>query len=154
LQTLSGQKTIIDWALDHLTHHKFEGTNADAVSINRGFFFAHIGWLMMKRHPDCEEKRSKIDVKYLWSDPIVKFQYDYYIPLVLLINVIIPTFIPYFLFGETVINGFFICFVFRYVYTMELALSGESLLNLQYIEIILMNLNGNERQFNSTYLWI
>jgi stearoyl-CoA desaturase (delta-9 desaturase) len=83
---------------------------------------------MIKRHPDCEEKRSKIDVKYLWSDPIVKFQYDYYIPLVLLINVMIPTFIPYFLFGETVTNGFFICFVFRYVYTMELALSGESIL--------------------------
>lgn len=125
LQTLSGQKSIIEWARDHHLHHKYTGTDADVVNINRGFFFAHIGWLLMDRHPECENKRNKIDVNYLFSDPIVRFQYIYYSPLFLLINVIIPSLMPYYLFDDTIINGFFICFMFRYVYTIQLAMCGK-----------------------------
>jgi len=124
MQTLTGQKSIIEWARDHHTHHKFEGTNADVVNINRGFFFAHIGWLMIKRHPECRDKRKKIDVNYLFSDPIVKFQHDYYAPLVSLFCIIIPTLIPYYLFDETIINGFFLCFALRFVYIMHTSLCG------------------------------
>ena len=125
LQTLSGQKSAIDWTLDHQTHHKYEGTNADAVSLGRGFFFAHIGWIAMERHPDCDDKRSKINVDYLWNDPMVKNQHQYYWFLFLVINCLIPTLIPYVLFGETLVNSFYTCFAFRFVYTMQLALSGN-----------------------------
>jgi fatty-acid desaturase len=79
----------------------------------------------MDRHPECENKRNKIDVNYLFSDPIVRFQYIYYSPLFLLINVIIPSLMPYYLFDDTIINGFFICFMFRYVYTIQLAMCGK-----------------------------
>ncbi len=125
LQTLSGQKTMIEWARDHHTHHKYEGTNADVVNINRGFFFAHMGWLMIKRHPECEEKRSKIDVNYLWSDPIVRFQYNFYEPLVVLFCIIIPTLIPYYLFDESLFISFHLCFLIRYAYTLQLSFCGK-----------------------------
>lgn len=125
LQTLSGQKTMIEWARDHHTHHKFEGTNADVVNINRGFFFAHVGWLMIKRHPECEEKRSKIDVDYLWSDPVMRFQYNYYEVLVTIFCIVIPTLIPYYLFGETLVNSFHLCFLIRYAYTLQLSFCGN-----------------------------
>ena len=125
LQTLSGQKTMIEWARDHHTHHKFEGTNADVVNINRGFFYAHMGWLMIKRHPECEEKRSKIDVDYLWSDPVMRFQYNHYEVLVALLSIVIPTLIPYYLFDETLVNSFHLCFLIRYAYTLQLSFCGK-----------------------------
>ena len=127
LQTLSGQKTMIEWARDHHTHHKYEGTNADVVNINRGFFYAHMGWLMIKLHPDCEDKRSKIDINYLWSDPIMRFQYNYYEILVILFCIVIPTLIPYHFFGESLINSFHLCFLIRYAYTLELSFCGNSM---------------------------
>ncbi|CAG2120650.1 unnamed protein product, partial [Medioppia subpectinata] len=132
LQTLSGQKTLIEWARDHHTHHKYEGTNADAVNINRGFFFAHMGWLMLKRHPECEQKRSNVNVDYLWSDPIVRFQYNYYEPLVAVFCIIIPTLIPIYLFNETIVNSFHLCFLIRYAYTLQLSFCGNSLAHINY----------------------
>lgn len=125
LQTLSGQKSMIEWARDHYTHHKFEGTDADEASMSRGFVFAHIGWVVLRRHPECEKQRNRIDFEYLWSDPIMKFQYQYYEVLVIIFCIVLPTLLPYYLWNESLVNSYHLCVIVRYVYTLQLSLSGE-----------------------------
>lgn len=38
-----------------------------------GFFFAHVGWLMLKKHPEVIKKGNQIDMSDVLSDPVVQF---------------------------------------------------------------------------------
>jgi stearoyl-CoA desaturase (delta-9 desaturase) len=73
-QTFAFQNHIYEWSRDHRVHHKFTDTNADPHNIKRGFFFAHMGWLMCKKHPDVREKGKTIDMSDLEEDAVVMFQ--------------------------------------------------------------------------------
>lgn len=73
-QSLAFQNSIYEWTRDHRVHHKFTDTNADPHNSRRGFFFAHMGWLMCKKHPDVKEKGKQIDMSDLEADPVVMFQ--------------------------------------------------------------------------------
>ena len=55
-------------------HHKFTDTDADPHNTTRGLFFAHIGWLMLNKHPLVRTKGRGIDLSDLERDPIVVFQ--------------------------------------------------------------------------------
>lgn len=74
LQTMSGQEPVLKWARDHRVHHKFTDTNADPYNSRRGFFFAHIGWLMCKKHPDVLSQGKKVDMRDLETDPVLLWQ--------------------------------------------------------------------------------
>ena len=41
------QNTIIKWSSDHRRHHKNLDTEKDPYSITKGFFHAHIGWILL-----------------------------------------------------------------------------------------------------------
>jgi stearoyl-CoA desaturase (delta-9 desaturase) len=56
MQTMSLQNDIYEWCRDHRTHHKFSETDADPHNSRRGFFFAHMGWLLVKKHPQVIRK--------------------------------------------------------------------------------------------------
>ena len=105
-QTLALQNDIYEWSRDHRVHHKFSETDADPHNSKRGFFFAHMGWLMCKKHPEVLRKGKSIDLSDLWSDPIVRFQRKLYIPLVILIWGLLPTLIPYYFWQEHIITAF------------------------------------------------
>lgn len=77
LFTVTGQRDIYLWALDHRVHHKYSETDSDPHDARRGFFFSHIGWLVMTAHPDVIEKRKIIDMSDLEADPIVMWQRKY-----------------------------------------------------------------------------
>ena len=66
LNSIANQGSIYFWARDHRVHHKFNAT--------RGFFFAHLGWMLVKKHPEVVKARNEIDVSDLLDDPIVLFQ--------------------------------------------------------------------------------
>lgn len=57
----------------HRVHHKYSETDADPTNSNRGFFFAHIGWLMMKKHPEMIKRKREVDVSDIKADPLVRF---------------------------------------------------------------------------------
>jgi stearoyl-CoA desaturase (delta-9 desaturase) len=82
MQTLALQNDIYEWCRDHRVHHKFSETDADPHNSRRGFFFAHMGWLLVKKHPEVKEKGKTVDMSDVWADPIVRFQRRFYIPLV------------------------------------------------------------------------
>ncbi|KAE8741283.1 hypothetical protein FOCC_FOCC013205 [Frankliniella occidentalis] len=72
--TVATQNCMWVWVRDHRQHHKFSDTDADPHNASRGFFFSHVGWLMMKKHPDVIEKGKTIDMSDLDSDPLIMFQ--------------------------------------------------------------------------------
>lgn len=68
------QNCLYIWVRDHRQHHKYSDTNADPHNATRGFFFSHIGWLMVRKHRDVIEKGKNIDMSDLEADPFVMFQ--------------------------------------------------------------------------------
>ena len=117
--TLALQNDIYEWSRDHRVHHKYSDTDADPHNMNRGFFFSHMGWLCCKKHPLVVEKGKNIDLSDLDKDQVVTFQRAFYIPLVILIWGIIPTYVPHYFWGESLWNAFYVCVILRYVTTLN-----------------------------------
>lgn len=72
--TMAFQNHVIEWARDHRCHHKWTDTDADPHNTHRGFFFSHMGWLMMKKHPKIREMGAKLDMSDLENNPLLAFQ--------------------------------------------------------------------------------
>ena len=45
------ENSVLLWASEHRTHHKHVDHDEDPYCISKGFFHAHIGWLMFKLKP-------------------------------------------------------------------------------------------------------
>ncbi|KAH7638046.1 stearoyl-coa desaturase 5-like [Dermatophagoides farinae] len=121
LQTMALQNDIYDWCRDHRLHHKHSDTNADPYNARRGFFFSHMGWLMVRKHPDVIRKGKTIDLTDVWADPVVRFQRRFYIPLVLLIWGILPTYFCHYVTGYTMVDCFLGAVIVRYVLSLHYA---------------------------------
>lgn len=65
---------VIKYSIPRSVHHKFTDTDADPHNVSRGMFFAHMGWLMIKKHPDVKAKGASIDMRDLEQDAFVMFQ--------------------------------------------------------------------------------
>lgn len=82
------QNTILAWSSGHRRHHRFvDDEEKDPYSIRRGFWFAHMGWMVRNY------KSSQLDlsnVADLQRDPVVMFQQRHYAALVLVSNVVLP----------------------------------------------------------------
>jgi len=87
---------------DHRVHHKYTDTNADPHNSRRGFFFAHVGWLLVRKHPDVKEKGKTIYLEDLKADPIVMWQkrnYSWFMPM---LAFVVPTMVQHLVFGQSV----------------------------------------------------
>ncbi|KAH6947082.1 hypothetical protein HPB50_017044 [Hyalomma asiaticum] len=116
---MAGQNDIYDWVRDHRVHHKYSETDADPHNVNRGFFFAHVGWLMCRKHPEVTRKGKAIDCSDVANDPVVKFQTRYHIPMTILFCFIVPTVVPHRLWGESRWNAFFVAAILRWVFQLN-----------------------------------
>ncbi|XP_054155279.1 stearoyl-CoA desaturase 5-like [Oppia nitens] len=118
--TMALENDIFEWSRDHRLHHKFSDTDADPHNSRRGFFFSHIGWLLCKKHPEVKEKGKTLDMTDLLNNPLIRFQRAFYIPLVIVLWGLIPTYIPYYFWGESLFNAWFTCVILRYTYTLNI----------------------------------
>nr|CAD7407323.1 unnamed protein product [Timema cristinae]CAD7433152.1 unnamed protein product [Timema monikensis] len=118
--TLAFQNHVIEWARDHRVHHKFSETDADPHNATRGFFFSHVGWLLVRKHPDVKEKGKGVDVSDLESDPVLAFQKRYYLLLIAIVCFLAPTFLPVYLWGESWYNAWYVAALFRYTFTLNM----------------------------------
>ena len=94
-------------------HHKCSETVGDPHNAKRGFFFAHMGWLLVRKHPAVLRAGKRIDMSDLESDPMVMFQHRHYLACYLGAAFLIPTLVPWLAWGETLANAYFMA-VFRY----------------------------------------
>lgn len=67
---IANQGTIFHWCRDHRVHHKYSETEADPHNAKRGFFYAHMGWLILKKNKEVIKAGEKLDLSDLYSDPI------------------------------------------------------------------------------------
>lgn len=72
--SIANQGSIWHWSRDHRVHHKHSETDADPHNATRGFFFAHMGWLFLKKHPAIIEAGKKLNFDDLANDSTVVFQ--------------------------------------------------------------------------------
>lgn len=101
------QNSILIWARDHRVHHRFVDSDKDPYSINKGFWYAHFGWMMT-----VNEETNAIAVPYgrdLQKDAVVKFQDDHYVNVAMAMGLLMPAIVGYFLgsaFGGLAVAGF------------------------------------------------
>jgi len=76
LASISNQGSIYHWCRDHRTHHKNSDTDADPHDSNRGFFYAHTGWLLLKKHEKVKAAGKKIPHADLLEDWVVRLNYE------------------------------------------------------------------------------
>ncbi|KDR18593.1 (11Z)-hexadec-11-enoyl-CoA conjugase-like isoform X2 [Zootermopsis nevadensis] len=117
-QTIAFQNHIYEWARDHRVHHKFSETDADPHNAKRGFFFSHVGWLLVRKHPDVKRKGKLVDMSDLENDFVVVFQRRYYLILMPLMTFIIPTLVPVYLWDEDFWTAWY-CTMFRWVASLN-----------------------------------
>ena len=116
---ISLENDILEWARDHRVHHKYSETDADPHNAKRGFFFAHMGWLLMKKHPQVIIKGQQIDMSDLKNDPVIRFQHKFYYPLALLFALVIPLSVPWYFWGDNLLHCFCFTVVLRYVFLLH-----------------------------------
>lgn len=126
LFTISGQRHVYAWALDHRVHHKYSETDADPHDARRGFWYSHVGWLFLTPHPEVVERRNAVDMSDLENDPIVMWQKRLYIPLFALLCIGFPVVVPWYYWNETLWNSFFVNFNSRFSITLNMAFAVNS----------------------------
>ncbi|KAM9379892.1 stearoyl-CoA desaturase [Phaethornis superciliosus] len=112
--SMAFQNDIYEWVRDHRVHHKFSETDADPHNAMRGFFFSHVGWLLVRKHPDVIEKGQKLDLSDMKADKVVMFQRRYYKASVVLLCFALPTIVPCYFWDESIVISFFIPAILRY----------------------------------------
>ncbi|XP_076289711.1 (11Z)-hexadec-11-enoyl-CoA conjugase-like isoform X1 [Lasioglossum baleicum] len=125
-QTMAGQNSMFTWTMDHVLHHKYSDTDADPHNSSRGFFFAHIGWLMMKKHPLLLQKQLEMDWSELTNDKLIMFQHNYFLFVYFPIAVILPVSVPVYFWNESLWNSFFVAYFLQYVTSLHITWSINS----------------------------
>ncbi|KAF5281201.1 hypothetical protein FQA39_LY17841 [Lamprigera yunnana] len=98
--SVAGHNPLFYWVRDHRVHHRFTDTDADPHNSKKGFFYSHVGWLFMKKHPEVIRRGKEVDMSDLWEDPVIRFHQKYYIMLTIILGFILPTIGPPLLWGQ------------------------------------------------------
>ena len=78
--------SALEWCSDHRRHHKHVDHEGDPYDISKGFFHAHIGWLLFKMRPD-----PPLDnVNDLQADRLVQWQHRYCYAIACLMSFVFP----------------------------------------------------------------
>jgi len=117
--SIAFQNSIFEWSRDHRVHHKYSETDADPHNAVRGFFFAHMGWLLCKKHPDVKGKGGGIGMQDLRDDPVVDFQDRHYMILMPLFCFVMPTLVPWLCWGESPITAYFVPAMLRFILVLH-----------------------------------
>jgi stearoyl-CoA desaturase (delta-9 desaturase) len=81
------ENSAMMWASEHRRHHKHVDHDEDPYDINKGFFYAHIGWLLFKLQPEPPFD----NVNDLQRDPLVCWQHKYVQLIAVVVSFVIPT---------------------------------------------------------------
>ena len=86
------ENSALEWCSDHRRHHKHTDDDDDPYNIQRGFFFAHMGWIMMR---PIGGESPLTNVNDLKRDPLVRFQHKWWAAIGILVGFGLPALIGY-----------------------------------------------------------
>lgn len=78
------------WCRNHRAHHRYTDTERDPYNAKRGFFYSHLGWMLVKQNA---KKIGYADITDLQRDPMIQFQHQHYLTISLSIGVLLPVLI-------------------------------------------------------------
>ena len=67
------EESALKWSSQHRQHHMFSDTERDPYGVNKGFWHAHIGWILFWRH-----RTNYGNVRDLRRSRLVCHQHDHY----------------------------------------------------------------------------
>lgn len=79
------EQSALNWSSEHRRHHLYVDTERDPYSIKKGFFYAHIGWLLFWEHPENYDNS-----KDLQKNRLVMHQHKYYFLWAAVSGIIFP----------------------------------------------------------------
>jgi stearoyl-CoA desaturase (Delta-9 desaturase) len=116
---IANQGTIFHWVRDHRVHHKYSDTPSDPHDSGRGFFFAHMGWLLVKKDPRVIQAGKKLNYDDLWADWTVRLQEKLSPWGNVFMAFFFTTFVTMYMANETYWNAMLVCGFLRYVLTLH-----------------------------------
>lgn len=117
--SMANEGSIFHWARDHRVHHKYSETDADPHNAMRGFFFSHMGWLYVKKHPDVIKAGREIDFSDLYEDPVVMFQKKLDPWFAFYMCFVFPAQVATKFWGESFWSAFFVAGGLRYLFVLH-----------------------------------
>ncbi|RNF01109.1 putative fatty acid desaturase [Trypanosoma rangeli] len=78
------------WGRNHRIHHRYVDTPKDPYDATRGFFFSHMGWMIMKQDYAL---LGKVDVSDFRYNNIIQFQHRHFFKIAMVSGIILPTLI-------------------------------------------------------------
>jgi len=81
------QGSVLDWASKHRAHHKHVDRDGDPYNIKRGFWYAHIGWMLRKTYSNFTL------IPDLAKDSLITLQHRFDIPLAIIMTFVLPAMI-------------------------------------------------------------
>lgn len=81
------EQTALTWSSQHRDHHRFVDTDRDPYSIKKGFFYAHMGWLIFWEHDINYE-----NVQDLRKNKLVMHQHVHYYLWAVTAGILTPLF--------------------------------------------------------------
>lgn len=112
--SIANQGSIWHWARDHRVHHKHSETDADPHNATRGFFFAHMGWLFVKKHQAVVAAGRQLNHDDLAIDSTVVFQKRLDPWFALFMCMVMPGLVCT-LWGDNFWNGYWVAGGLRYI---------------------------------------
>jgi stearoyl-CoA desaturase (delta-9 desaturase) len=107
------ENSALMWSSEHRRHHKFVDHEEDPYDISKGFFHAHMGWLMFKLNPQPPFD----NVPDLDRDRLVRLQHRYIHWLAVLVGFGLPSALGWMYQGPVgALGGFLIGGVARVVF--------------------------------------
>ncbi|KAK7062736.1 stearoyl-CoA 9-desaturase [Paramarasmius palmivorus] len=85
------QGSIKWWSRGHRAHHRYTDTELDPYNAHKGFFYSHVGWMLVKPR----RKPGVADISDLNRDPVVRWQHKNFVPLLLFMAFVFPTLVAY-----------------------------------------------------------
>ena len=119
----SFQNSILEWSSDHRRHHKMTDKEDDPYSATRGFWYSHIGWILVE---DENFANNFSNVKDLQQSKIVMWQHRNVFLIGALSGLILPAIIGFAVGGLTGLVG---CFVWAGLARVVFVHHGTFLIN-------------------------
>lgn len=105
--------SALQWSLDHRNHHNYVDDNEkDPYSINKGFIWAHFGWLLYKKDDQLKDLDKAGDLS---KDPLVMWQFENWLVVGAIFAFVVPSLIA--LTWGDLFGGLFIAGLLRSVIT-------------------------------------